>query len=238
MTQVLRGRNAEGELIYDPSDPSTLQTIMQDFFATPLGKRFVNEQFYTEHNMALVDASIPRLYPGDVEITQSVIADVIKTLMDAGEVVAYEPEDHELTEEQRQEKREKEIARMKAAGIPLDKNNRPLTQAQISWGEMTRWTETTTPGQIQKRRLEDKVYASFYAKKLERDAAAAVPAIDLNARPTNPQGIVTPELRSWVEEYNRTPAARTKALLRGSSNPTGYIEYNKKFNAAVAAGLI
>src|SRR6267143_3837365 len=102
MTQVLRGRNAEGELIYDPSDPSTLQTIMQDFFATPLGKRFVNEQFYTEHNMALVDASIPRLYPGDVEITQSVIADVIKTLMDAGEVVAYEPEDHELTEEQRQ----------------------------------------------------------------------------------------------------------------------------------------
>jgi hypothetical protein len=186
-----------------------------------------------------VDATIPKLYPGDVGITQSVIADAVKTLMDAGELVAYEPEDDELTEAQRQEKKEKEIARMKAAGIPLDKNNRPLTPAQISWGEMTRWTDTATPSQIQKRCREDRVYASFYAKKRERDAAATVPPIDLNARPTDPQlWKITPELRAWVDEYQRTPVARVKTLLRGSSNPNGYIEYTKNFNAANAAGLI
>jgi hypothetical protein len=237
MTRVLRGRNEEGELIYDPSDPSTLLTILQDFFATPLGKRFVDGGFFTEYNMTLVDSVIPKLYSADVEITQSVIADAIKTLMDAGELVAYEPEDHELTEDQRRERREKEIARMKAAGIPLDKNNRPLSPAQISWGEMTRWTDSAIPGQIQKRRLEDKAYASFYTKKLETDAAATVPPIDLNARPATPQA-ASPALLAWVDEYHRTPVARVKALLRGSSNPNGYIEYGKNFRDANAAGLI
>jgi hypothetical protein len=244
----MRTRNDQGEVIYNPNIPESLDTVLEEFFQTQVGKKLVADGLHTTENFELIVAAIDKLYlsRGNEEITSSVMADVVATLLAAGDLIAPEVEERELTDEEKQIQEEQEIARMKAAGMSLDKNNRPLSQAQISWGEMTRWTEQATPGQIQARcharnkdgSLKDPAYASFYAKKVERDNAAAVPPVVLNARPTNPSGEVTPELQAWVAEYIKTPTSKVRLLLGASSNPGGWEAYTKSFNAASAAGLI
>src|SRR5258708_5038162 len=190
MTQVLASRNERGEIIYNPNIPETLDAVLEEFFKTQVGKKLVADSMYTTQNWERICDAIDKLYlsRGNDEITSSVMADVVATLLAAGDLITYEVEERELTDEEKQIQEEQEIARMKAAGIPLDKNNRPLSQAQISWGEMARWTETATPGQIQVRERTDKAFASFMAKQRERNNAAVIPAVDLNARPAIPQG--------------------------------------------------
>jgi len=46
------------------------------------------------------------------------------------------------------------------------------------------------------------------------------------------------ELVAFAAEYHKTPTEKLRQLKRADTNPFGYQEWNRKFEACVAAGLI
>jgi hypothetical protein len=60
---------------------------------------------------------------------------------------------------------------------------------------------------------------------------------NLNARPEEPKK-PSRELQAWAQEYHRTSAEKLRQLKRADTNPFGYLEWNKNFEAAIAAGLV
>src|SRR6267143_5507682 len=54
--------------------------------------------------------------------------------------------------------------------VPKDKNGNVLSESQIAWGEMTRWSQTASSRQIEDRRRIDPAFESFYKTNLRRAA--------------------------------------------------------------------
>jgi len=123
--------------------------------------------------------------------------------------------------------------------VVRDKNGKPLSQSQIAWGEMARWSQQASSQEIKERRRMDPAFASFYRLNIEREARETESTqFQLAGQPgANNRRKVTPELISFAEEYRRTPTAE----VRKRRNPVFNLsaeQYNKNFEAALAAGLI
>jgi hypothetical protein len=125
--------------------------------------------------------------------------------------------------------------------VPRDKNGRPLSEAQIRWSEYRQFTETHSSQDCKNRAKADVGFASFLRTNLRREmteGGVGDAVENLNARPEEPKEKATPELLSWVAEYNRSSAEHVRKQKRADFNPLGYGKYNKNLEAAIAAGLI
>src|SRR5258708_19711068 len=150
MTQVLAGRNERGEIIYNPNIPETIDAVLDEFFQTQVGKKLVADGQYTTENWERICDAIDKLYlsRGNEEVTSSVMADVVATLLAAGDLVTYEVEERELTEEEKQIQEEQEITRIKAAGVPFDKKNRPLPHDKLPCTILTHSPNQALPSHL------------------------------------------------------------------------------------------
>jgi hypothetical protein len=123
--------------------------------------------------------------------------------------------------------------------VPRDRNGNPLNASQLAWKSYREFAESHSMQECRNRARTDAGFASFMRKNLEREASGGVgDAVEnLNQR----QQVSTPpaeELVAFAAEYYRTPTEKLRQLKRADSNPFGYQDWNNKFEACVAAGLI
>ncbi|SRR6266404_3045031 len=121
--------------------------------------------------------------------------------------------------------------------VPTDRNGRPLTPAQISWSEYRTYSEEHSMEQCRQRAKTDAGYGSFFRKQYERQTGEVGDRVEnLNQR----QQVGTPAeaLVAFAAEYHRTPTEKLRQLKRFDTNPYGAADWNRKFEACVAAGLI
>jgi hypothetical protein len=122
--------------------------------------------------------------------------------------------------------------------VPTDRNGRPLTPAQIAWSEYRMFSESHSMQECRNRAKTDAGYGSFFRKQYERETGEVGDAVNnLNQR----QQVSAPpaeELVAFAAEYYKTPTEKLRQLKRADSNPLGYQDWNRKFEACVSAGLI
>jgi len=123
--------------------------------------------------------------------------------------------------------------------VPTDRNGNPLSASQLAWKEYREFSEAHSMQECRNRARIDSGFASFMRKNLEREAAGGVgDAVEnLNQR----QQVSAPpaeELVAFAAEYYKTPTEKLRQLKRADSNPFGYQDWNRKFEACIAAGLI
>jgi hypothetical protein len=119
-----------------------------------------------------------------------------------------------------------------------DKNGKPLSQSQIAWGEMARWSQQASSQDIRERRRTDPAFASFYRLNIEREARETPSTqFELAGQSQNTKQ-ATPELIAFAEEYRKTPVEKVRQLRSPAFNPLGYKTYINNIETALAAGLI
>jgi hypothetical protein len=121
----------------------------------------------------------------------------------------------------------------------VDARGHLLGASQKAWSEFRQYAESHSTQDCKERAKVDNGFASFVRKNLEREMNQGVgdEVINLNAR-THEPNTPTPELRAWATEYHKTPTEKLRQLKRADTNPFGYVEWNRNFEAAIAAGLI
>jgi hypothetical protein len=191
----------------------------------PDGQDFV-QRFNTPANIEKM-ASVLRLH--DMPVSSQNLSWVFQRLRDSGLVTP------------------------RPATVPTNRAGKPLTQAQIKWQEYREFSEAHSMKDVRARMSTDPGYAAFVTKQRERefegvgdDLSAVNPHIGEQPRTSeaavnvaaSKAGLTVAELQAWVKNYNDTPASRVRFLLGRGSNPTGYSQYEKSYQAAIAAGLI
>jgi hypothetical protein len=126
--------------------------------------------------------------------------------------------------------------------VPRDKNGKPLSQSQIAWGEMARWSREASSQEIRERRRTDPAFASFYRLNIEREARETESTQFQLAGLSAGQATASDKLQRFAKLYQELPTDRLKP--RG-----GYITLSDEFkltksqfdncvSQAVDAGLI
>jgi hypothetical protein len=122
--------------------------------------------------------------------------------------------------------------------VQRDKNGKPLSQSQIVWGEMARWSQRASSQDIRERRRTDPAFASFYRLNIEREARETPSTqFELAGQSQNTKQ-ATPELIAFAEEYRKTPVERVRQLRSPAFNALGYKKYIENIETALAAGLV
>jgi hypothetical protein len=215
-----------------------------EFHGTAIWKRFVDVYGATPANLARVVDIVNTMYEGQEFFTLDQVTDVFTTAIDSGGSVKDPLDRITVQVEEPVEVPEP---------VPTDRNGRPLSASQIAWGEMARWSETASQSQRKERMRTDPAYRNF----VEKNRAREFEGVGDSVVPMNPHlipsedpsqatvkaiaakaGLLVPQLLDWVKGYNATPSSQVRSLRSAASNPLGYEQYEKSFQAAIAAGLI
>ena len=97
--------------------------------------------------------------------------------------------------------------------VPVDRNGRVLSAAQVAWGEMTRWSQTASSREIEDRRRTDPAYASFHRKNLEREMAETTVgdgAQNLNSPVKRNEAVASELVREFAKLHRELPAERLR----------------------------
>jgi hypothetical protein len=212
------------------------RAFAREAFRSPVGQRFLEIIDYDrERDLQLILTKAYELNHNPAHLTTSMFLhaiDVLTTLALAPD--KWTPESGRLKRKAVEPAPVEEIP----VEVPVDRNGRPLTDAQIRWAEYTRFSNSASSEQRKERIRTDAGYASFVRTNLRREmnSAPVDGGVVLNARAE--AKAAPPELVKWVEEYKVTPMAVVRQLTRADCNPYGYQEYKRMFNEAVEFGLI
>jgi hypothetical protein len=226
-----------GQPIYEDEHGRTLEEISREETMQALEKSEIwaefNEAFQADDE--LLSAAVGQLLGKDPTLDQ--FQNLLRSILKAGGQLTLKDSTGNRSKFSFTRREEEPVVEEPEA--PKDKNGRPLSAAQIAWGEMAHWSETASSHQIQERRRTDPAFASFYAKNLEREVGATKVADgveNLNSRPK--LNGVTPALLAFADEYRNTSSEKVRKFRRADTNPFGFQKYNEQYEAAIAAGLI
>ncbi len=122
--------------------------------------------------------------------------------------------------------------------VPRDRNGNPLSDSQLRWSEYRTFSESHNMAECKQRAKTDAGYGSFFRKQYERQTGEIGDAVDnLNQR-KQANAPAAEELVAFASEYHKTSTEKLRQLKRADSNPFGYQDWNRKFEACIAAGLI
>ena len=123
----------------------------------------------------------------------------------------------------------------------------PIHRGQQMWREHADFMRTggkeggePTMEEVRFRKATNASFRAFIENALRSEmteGGVGDAVTNLNARPEEPKK-PSADLQGWAAEYHRTPAEKLRQLKRADTNPFGYVEWNKNFEAAIAAGLI
>jgi hypothetical protein len=124
---------------------------------------------------------------------------------------------------------------------PRGRDGRILTESQIAWGEMSRFAETASMVDINRRKASDPAFANFVRKSLEREMSQQIgDAVTPAGEPTT-KTRANQELSEFAHKYNQEPSENLKprggfVLLAGEKIP--YNLFLEQVNKATAARLL
>ncbi len=123
----------------------------------------------------------------------------------------------------------------------------PAHHGQQMWREHAEFMEhggkdggIPSGGEVRAHMRESKSFLAFITKGYQERMASEIGGAGtvLNAPVASSDAEPSPQLLAWVAEYRTTPMEKVRQRMRADFNPSGFREYNRNFEAAVAAGLI
>lgn len=208
------------ERVWVDDDPQASREFMQEVKTTAPGKRFFSD-FASEENMQKVVEGVAKLYPDAEYITLSAFVDTLGTLIAAGELTPTHAPEPVLPE-------------APATPVPVDRNGRPLTQAQIDWAEMAAFANERPMREINERKRIDPKFRTFIQTNLRRDMQQE---IDGDVTPFNPHlkpqappsvsALENERLVEFARQWKLMPADTIRKAKRQDTNPLGAAQFEK-----------
>jgi hypothetical protein len=226
-------RNQDGEIVFSADETDELVGALKEIVATAEVGKLYKRDFYSKERAdddcdKLVAAA--QQIAGGPNISSRHLTHALTLLIDSGELQPRNAVQAEQLEEPEQDLR------------PRDRNGKLLTEAQISWGEMSRFAATATADQVRQRKNVDGKFREFIQTNLRREMAeqpvgdGVTPA----GQPTT-KARASQELVDFTSKYNREPIANLKpkggfVTLGGEQMP--WSTFNDLLNKATAARLL
>jgi hypothetical protein len=246
MGQIFQGREVEsGEAVFVAGDSTFHDQFRDEVRASAIAQKFEEKygSVFAEPNLSIIGGVIGEFYPEVQHISSGIYIDAVGTVMRRPAKFGLVPID---TGEE--------------TSIPVSPQEpAPVHRGQEMWKQHAEFMRTGGknggPPSMEEVRQRKRTNASFRAYVEQAYQAEANPLNDPMARADaealwaanphlRPQSEsqsrvkITPELVAWAEEYRKTPSERVKQLRSAGMNPLGYVQYEKDFQAAIAAGLI
>src|ERR1041384_4535410 len=230
---VITGRDASGQPIY--AEVLSSEEIVKKLKATSEWQEFTKKfDMSTGSNNTLLGMVFDEKLGDDPSVED--YQRLIKSLLRAGGIVAVGGTQYEF------ELKEHEPEPTPEPEVPRDKNGKPLSQSQIAWGEMARWSQQASSQDIKERPRTDPAFASFYRLNIEREARETESTQFQLAGLPSSQSTASEKLQRFAKLYRETSTDRLKP--RG-----GYIVLSDEFkltkpqfdnfvSQAVDAGLL
>jgi hypothetical protein len=228
--QVLVGRSPEGRPVY--AEVLSSAEIVEKLKATSEWEDFKNKfDMSKESNNTLLGMLFTEKLGDDPSVED--YQRLIKTLFRAGGIVLVNGAQYEF------ELKEYEPEPVTEPEPERDSRGHILGESQKKWKEYRDFAETHSSQECRDRARVDSGFASFRRLNLERESreTPSTQFVLAGGATTESKPAVTSELIAFAEEYRRTPTAE----VRKRRNPVFNLsaeQYNKKFDAALAAGLI
>jgi len=222
---VITGRNASGQPVYE--EVLNQQEIIERLKSTDEWGEFSNRfDASTESNSKLLGMLFVEKLGDDpgVEDYQRLLKNIIRsggvvrlsTIKDSAGNVLLEAGQYEFDLRPAEPEPQPELE------VPRDKNGQPLSQSQIAWGEMARWSNQASSQEIKGRRRTDPAFANFYRLNIEREASETPSTqFQLAGLPAG-QATASDKLQRFAKLYQELPTDRLKP--RG-----GYITLSDEF---------
>jgi len=224
--RVLSATNTDG----------TNPEFWQEFRGTAVWKRFVHVYGATQANLDRIVGILNTMYPDQEYFTLDQVTDVFITAIDSGGS-ASDPLDRKPAEIEETVQEPKPV--------PTDKNGRPLSAAQIQWGEFSRWSAAASSAQVKERVRTDEAYAKFVRTNLRNEMDQP---IDGDVRgPLNPSlevksptqaALKNERLVAFAEKFRRMSASDARKAGRADINPATWSQFQKDTEDCIRLGLL
>jgi hypothetical protein len=219
------------ERVWVDGDSESKRAFFEEVKATKAGAQYF-AYYASPENHELVIEGVCRLNPEIEYISVSAFVDAIGALIDAGELTpTHVPEALAPAAE--------------PTPVPVDKNGRVLTQAQIKWSEMTQFANQHSMREINERKRIDSVFADFIRTNLRRDMQQE---IDGDARPTNPHleqrrtptqaALKDQRLVEFAKTYRLMSAEDVRKARRFDISPLTAAQFRADEDQAIKLGLL
>jgi len=209
---VIVGRDPQGRPVY--AEVPSSEEIVEQLKASPEWQAFKDRFDMSESNHTLLGW----LYAEKLGDNPGVedYKKLLKNIILSGGVVTVRGTTFEF------ELKQTEPETATASEIPRDKNGKPLSQSQIAWGEMARWSNQASSQEIKERRRTDPAFANFYRLNIERETSETPSTqFQLAGLPAG-QVAASDKLQRFAKLYQELPTDRLKP--RG-----GYITLSDEF---------
>jgi hypothetical protein len=216
--KVLRGFAPDGSRAW--SDDKGMQAAFwEDVKSTSAWSRYVQGYGNSDSNNAIILTTLETLYGETDEFSANQFVDSLLCAMDSGAIKKRKPA----------EPIEPAAA---PASVPTDRNGRPLSQSQIAFGEMTRWSQTATTAQVDERKRKDPAYLRFVQSSLRKEMDQGVgdsvmsqnPHLEQQAPPTK-SALNNSEIIEFVKRYTSMSSNECRAARSKAQNPFGFQKF-------------
>jgi hypothetical protein len=218
------------ELVWVDDDLAAQEAFWEEVRSTDVARQFLRDYGATSSNNQRIGEIVEKLNPDVEHFTTGMYVDALKVAMNAGEL------DRKPVEE--------EPAVEAPVEVPRDRNGRPLSTAQIAWGEMTRWAEAASSRDIAERRRSDPAFAKFYLACLKQEMNVE---IDGDVRPFNPHmkqkqpsqaAMHDQKLIEFASRWRSLSAEEIRKSRRFDTSPLTAQTFLDQESACIKAGLI
>jgi hypothetical protein len=223
--RVLSMDNAEG----------TNPEFWQEFCGTAVWKRFAHVYGATQANFDRIADILNTMYPDQEFFTIDQVTDVFIAAIDSGGQVSNPLDKIPV---------QIEVPVQEPESAPTDRNGKKLSASQIAWGEMVRWSETSTSAQRAERRRTDPAYARFYHTNLLRSLDGVGDSlVDTNPHllpqdaPTK-AALKDDRLVEFARRYNSMSSAAVRSACSRAVNPLTADRFIKDMDDAIRLNLI
>lgn len=220
------------------SDFNEQKQFALEAFKTPIGERFLSNFENSPENIQVILGAATTLFPGEVIIVSRFVSAMDAAMRRAPSLERWAPG---------KLKRNPAVPVVPAAPepeVPKDRHGKPLTPAQILWGQYQRFLNEASSAQIAERRRNDAGFRAFIQHNL-RDQMDQ--EIDGDMRPTNPH--LTPKaptqaamadsaMVEFANRYRTMGAADLRKAKRYDTNPLGAKKFNEDEARAIELHLI
>jgi hypothetical protein len=225
-------QNNQGEVVFSTDEVEEIESALKHIFnTTEVGQDY--KKNYA--SMARIDEDYDKLVraasqiAGGSYIHEGHLQHALTLLIDSGELRPKKVTPVAKFEEPEEDTR------------PRGRDGKVLTQAQIAWGEMSRFAETASMADINRRKATDQAFANFVRKNLEREMSQEIGDRVETAGQATTKARVSQELTDFARKYNKEPIANLRpkggfVTLDGEQIP--WSEFQNLMNKATAAGVL